>query len=143
LRRIDRAPPNWSRACAGAEYIRTDRVLELESDGGHIEAVDCALPGTPDREKFSGDFSLSCWSGGKVRRSMAEARGRQVGLVVSSPKELREYADECIGWARSARTDNERDIFLQMARTWIEAATRLERTLGIVDEHRENAKPAK
>jgi hypothetical protein len=74
---------------------------------------------------------------------MAEARGRQVGLVVSSPKELREYADECIGWARSARTDNERDIFLQMARTWIEAATRLERTLGIVDEHRENAKPAK
>ena len=62
---------------------------------------------------------------------------------MSSPKELREYADECIGWARSARTDNERDIFLQMARTWIEAATRLERTLSIVDEHRENAKPAK
>ena len=66
-----------------------------------------------------------------------------MGLVVSSPKELREYADECIGWARSARTDNERDIFLQMARTWTEAATRLEGTLGIVDEHRENAKPAK
>jgi hypothetical protein len=58
------------------------------------------------------------------------------GLLVSSPKEEREYADECIGWARTARTDQERDIFLQMARTWIEAAVRLERTLGIIDEHR-------
>jgi hypothetical protein len=54
----------------------------------------------------------------------------------SSPKELRGYADECIGWARTARTDQERDIFLQMARTWIEAAVRLERTLGSIDEHR-------
>jgi hypothetical protein len=45
---------------------------------------------------------------------------------MSSPKELREYAEESMDWARSARSEKERDIFLQMARTWNEAAARLE-----------------
>jgi hypothetical protein len=45
---------------------------------------------------------------------------------VSAAQEYRENAKECIGWARTARTDKERAIFLQMARTWIEAAERLE-----------------
>ena len=39
-----------------------------------------------------------------------------------SAKEYREYVDECIGWAKSAETDYERDIFLQMAKGWLEAA---------------------
>jgi hypothetical protein len=100
-----------------------------------------ARPAADSIVKLSGDVSLFCWNSRKapiVRRE----RGASAGLVVSSPKELRAYAEECIGWARSTRADNERDIFLQMARTWIEAATRLEHTLGIVDAHRENAKPA-
>src|SRR4030088_937514 len=41
---------------------------------------------------------------------------------VSSVKELRENAEECMGWARSARSDKERSIFLQMARAWSEVA---------------------
>jgi hypothetical protein len=45
---------------------------------------------------------------------------------VSSAQQYRENAEECIGWARTARTDKERATFLQMARTWIEAAERLE-----------------
>jgi hypothetical protein len=45
---------------------------------------------------------------------------------VSSSKEYREYADECLGWARTARSDRERAIFLQMAQTWLEAVVRLE-----------------
>jgi hypothetical protein len=45
---------------------------------------------------------------------------------VPSAQEYHENAEECIGWARTARTDKERDTFLQMARTWIEAAERLE-----------------
>jgi hypothetical protein len=36
--------------------------------------------------------------------------------------EYRQYADECLAWAKSAKTDHERDIFLQMAKTWTEAA---------------------
>jgi hypothetical protein len=41
---------------------------------------------------------------------------------MSSAKEYREYVDKCIGWAESAETDYERDIFLQMAKGWLEAA---------------------
>ena len=35
-----------------------------------------------------------------------------------------EYAQECIDWARSARSINERKIFVQMAQTWLMAADR-------------------
>jgi hypothetical protein len=43
-------------------------------------------------------------------------------VVVSSSKQYREFADECLGWARTARSDRERRIFLQMAETWLQAA---------------------
>jgi hypothetical protein len=39
-----------------------------------------------------------------------------------SAKEFRDNADECVGWARTAHSDRERQIFLQMAKTWLEAA---------------------
>ena len=39
-----------------------------------------------------------------------------------SAKEFREYADECREWAKTARTDEERDVFLQMAKAWMDAA---------------------
>jgi hypothetical protein len=42
--------------------------------------------------------------------------------VVVSAKQYREFADECLGWAKTARSDRERRIFLQMAETWLEAA---------------------
>ena len=41
---------------------------------------------------------------------------------MSSATEYREYADECMGWAKSAKTDYERDLFLQMAKAWMDAA---------------------
>ncbi len=41
-----------------------------------------------------------------------------------SAKEYRELADECLGWARTAKSDKERRIFLQMAEAWVEAAWR-------------------
>jgi hypothetical protein len=46
--------------------------------------------------------------------------------VVSSskPNEFRENADECLGWAKTACSDRERQIFLQMAEAWLEAAAR-------------------
>ena len=43
-----------------------------------------------------------------------------------SVKELRAYASEHVEWALTARTDKERRIFLQMARTWLEVAVRRE-----------------
>jgi hypothetical protein len=46
---------------------------------------------------------------------------RAEGRVVLA-KEYRELADECLGRAKTARTDKERRIFLQMAETWLRAA---------------------
>jgi len=43
-----------------------------------------------------------------------------------SAKEFREYADECFDWAKTAKSDKERNIFLQMAQTWLEAVARAE-----------------
>ena len=45
---------------------------------------------------------------------------------MSKSAEFREYADECMGWAKTAKSDRERETFLQMAKTWLEAAVRLE-----------------
>jgi hypothetical protein len=45
---------------------------------------------------------------------------------VASVKEIRENAEECFAWARTARSVREREIFLQMARTWTEVAQRRE-----------------
>jgi len=39
-----------------------------------------------------------------------------------SAKEFREYADECLGWAKTAKSDKERKNFVQMAQAWLEAA---------------------
>jgi hypothetical protein len=39
-------------------------------------------------------------------------------------EDCRAYADECFEWARTARSEREREIFLQMARIWLEAAVR-------------------
>jgi hypothetical protein len=55
---------------------------------------------------------------------------------VASVKEYRENAEECLGWARTAKGDRERTIFLQMARTWMEAVERLEsRVIQPQDEY--------
>lgn len=43
------------------------------------------------------------------------------GRIVST-NNYREYADECMDWAKTAKSDNERMIFLQMAQTWLQAA---------------------
>jgi hypothetical protein len=42
-----------------------------------------------------------------------------------SVEEYRQYAEECLGWAKQAKTDFERDLFLKMAEDWLRAATLL------------------
>jgi hypothetical protein len=44
-----------------------------------------------------------------------------------SLKEYRGFADECMHWAKTARSDREKRIFLQMAESWLEAAVLAER----------------
>ena len=40
-----------------------------------------------------------------------------------SVEQYRGFADECMGWAKTARTDDERIAFLQMAIDWLQVAT--------------------
>jgi hypothetical protein len=51
-----------------------------------------------------------------------------------SSKEFRDFANECLDWAKTAKSDNELDIFLQMAQVWLEAAVRSE--VGPTKVHR-------
>jgi len=44
-----------------------------------------------------------------------------------SPYQYREFADEAANWAKAAHSDQERELFLQMARSWLEGAQALER----------------
>jgi hypothetical protein len=60
----------------------------------------------------------------RIVQYFSTIRGATGTCVASSPEEYRVYAEECFDWARTARTERERDIFLQMARTWLEAAVR-------------------
>jgi hypothetical protein len=41
---------------------------------------------------------------------------------MSTANEYRLFAEECFRWARSAKTEDERKAFLDMARTWTIAA---------------------
>jgi hypothetical protein len=43
---------------------------------------------------------------------------------MDSENHYRENADECLAWAKSAKSDREREIFIQMAQAWLQAAER-------------------
>jgi hypothetical protein len=38
-------------------------------------------------------------------------------------EECHKYAQECIAWAKTAKREQDRKALLDMARTWVEAAT--------------------
>ena len=78
-----------------------------------------------------------------VTMTIISAQGeRQLSVVVASAKEFRENAEECIGWARSARSDRERQIFLQVAQAWLDAAAHRERLHTIARAQSESRTPA-
>jgi len=54
--------------------------------------------------------------------------------MATSPEEFREFAQECLRWADETKSERHRQVLLEMARTWIEAALELERSLGLIDE---------
>jgi hypothetical protein len=44
-----------------------------------------------------------------------------------SAKDFRDYGDECLGWAKTAESEEDRRRHLQMAQTWLKAADHYER----------------
>jgi len=52
----------------------------------------------------------------------------------SSAKEFREFAQECLRWAGETKSERHRQVLLEMARTWAQAALEAERGLGLIYE---------
>ncbi len=42
---------------------------------------------------------------------------------MSTPDDYRAMAEECLRWARQAQTEDKRQAYLDVARTWLEAAS--------------------
>jgi hypothetical protein len=60
-----------------------------------------------------------------------------------SAKEYRDDVVECMGWARTARSDRERAIFLQMAETWHQSAKRADGRQECIEPELTILKPSK
>jgi hypothetical protein len=56
---------------------------------------------------------------------------------MTSAREFRRYLDEALHLADKAATLEQRAAFLQMAKTWHEAALEAERSMGLVAESRD------
>jgi hypothetical protein len=54
--------------------------------------------------------------------------------MAASPEEFREFAQECLRWAGETKSDRHRQVLLEMARTWIQAALEVEGGLGPIGE---------
>jgi hypothetical protein len=68
--------------------------------------------------------------------------------MASSPKEYREFAQECLGWAAETKSERHRQVLLEMAKTWTQAGLEIERSWGLIDDvltpsRRPGPKPAK
>ena len=57
-----------------------------------------------------------------------------------SAVEFRKHAAEHLDWAKTAKSDRERQTFHQMAQAWLEAAVLWERALS-ADTRREHSAP--
>ena len=65
--------------------------------------------------------------------------------MAASPKEFREFAEECLRWADETNSDRHRQVLQEMAKTWMQAALQLERGLALLDDppRTSKARPAK
>ena len=52
----------------------------------------------------------------------------------ASPNEFRDFAQECLRWADETKSERHRQILLDMAATWMQAALQLERSLALIDD---------
>jgi hypothetical protein len=54
--------------------------------------------------------------------------------MAASPKEYREFAQDCLRWAAETKSERHRQILLEMAKTWMQAALEVERSLELPDD---------
>ena len=66
-----------------------------------------------------------------------ETRPSLESAEMASAKQYHQFRDECLRWAQAARNEAERDIYLQLAKTWHNAELRLEQSLALIAERKE------
>ena len=44
----------------------------------------------------------------------------------ASPKEFREFAEECLRWSDETKSERHRQVLLDMAKTWMQAALQID-----------------
>jgi len=54
--------------------------------------------------------------------------------MAACPREFREFAQECLRWADETKSEQHREVLLDMATTWTQAALQLERSLALIDD---------
>jgi hypothetical protein len=59
----------------------------------------------------------------------------------ASPKEFREFAEECLRWSDETKSERHQQVLLDMAKTWMQAALQLERSLALIDDSTPYSKP--
>ncbi len=45
---------------------------------------------------------------------------------MASAMQYREYAEECLTWAKEAQSDEDREALIQLAQDWLQAAIKAE-----------------
>ena len=56
---------------------------------------------------------------------------------MTASAEYRRFLEECLHCADTAASEKERASFLQLAKTWYEAALREEQSLGLISESKD------
>jgi hypothetical protein len=64
-------------------------------------------------------------------RSRSRLGGAHCAVI---PQKFREFAQECLRWADETKSERHRQVLLEMARTWMEAALQLERSWALIDD---------
>ena len=62
------------------------------------------------------------WERYNRKQPLTFNKRHSLNLPAHHVEAYRGNADECFTWARTARSDREREIFLEMARAWLDAA---------------------
>jgi hypothetical protein len=52
---------------------------------------------------------------------------------MSKADQFQQYAEEAMRWAGRAKTENEKQAYIDLARTWAQAAVQSEHIFGVAD----------
>jgi hypothetical protein len=71
---------------------------------------------------------------GTMLATLADARSFILALRSASMSEadqFRQYAEEAKRWVRQSKTENEKQVLIELARTWTQAAAESERSVAV------------